>query len=194
MTQPAVDGPAQDAGASAHPERPAHPERRTRQGETPWRKAAIIAAAGVPAGLLWWLLAPSGLNLLTGNPELAAGTNTATWLPRDLVLAGLCLLAGCIAGSVVSGAKHGQPAPGTVILVVLAGAAGALIAWGTGVLSAQWWGTPADTSASASVAFSLRSYAVLAIWPAAIALAIFLNSLFPGSASQRRPAAGGHVK
>jgi hypothetical protein len=146
----------------------------------------VIAAAGVPVGLLWWLLAPSGLNLLTGNPDLATGTNTATWLPRDLVLAGLCLLAGCIAGSLVSGSKHHQPTTGTVLLVVLAGAAAALLAWGTGVLSAQLWGAPADTSASASVAFSLRSYAVLALWPAAIALAIFLGSLFPGSGGKPR--------
>jgi hypothetical protein len=146
----------------------------------------VIAAVGIPVGLLWWLLAPSGLNLLTANPDLAAGTNTGTWLPRDLVLAGLCLLAGCIAGSFVAGSKHHQPAPSTVLVVVLAGAAGALIAWGTGVLVAQWWGAPADTSASASAAFSLRSYAVLAIWPAAIALAIFLNSLFPGSGGKPR--------
>lgn len=192
MTQPAVDGPVQHPGETMTPEYPLdpegslQPERKRRRGASPWAKAAAIAAAGIPVGLLWWLLAPSGLNLLTGNPDLAAGTNTATWLPRDLVLAGLCLLAGCIAGSFVSGSKHEQPAPGTVILVVLAGAAGALLAWGTGVLSARWWGAPADTSASASVAFSLRSYAVLAIWPGTIALAIFLNALFPGSGGKRR--------
>lgn len=201
MTQPAVDGPVHHTGEPAQPERPmsletnpspetnlsleTNPEQPGPDG-TPWRKAAVIAAAGVPVGLLWWLLAPSGLNLLTGDPDLAAGTNTATWLPRDLVLAGLFLLAGCIAGSFVAGTKHHQPGPGTVILVVLAGLAGALIAWGTGVLSAQWWGAPADTSASASIAFSLRSYAVLAIWPAAIALAIFLNTLFPGSGGKPR--------
>ena len=183
MTQSAVDGPVHHTGEPAQPER--HAEGQPGPGGT-WRKAAVIAAAGIPVGLLWWLLAPSGLNLLTGNPDLAAGTNTATWLPRDLVLAGLCLLTGCIAGSFVTGNKHQQPGPGTVVLVVLAGAAGALIAWGTGVLSAQWWGAPADTSASASVAFSLRSYAVLAIWPAAIALAIFLNSLFPGNGGKPR--------
>ncbi|WP_090583608.1 hypothetical protein [Arthrobacter sp. ov407] len=195
MTQPAVDGPVHHTGEPAQPDRPmsletnlsleTNPEQPGPDW-TPWRKAAVIAAAGVPVGLLWWLLAPSGLNLLTGDPDLAAGTNTATWLPRDLVLAGLFLLAGCIAGSFVAGTKHHQPGPGTVILVVLAGLAGALIAWGTGVLSAQWWGAPADTSASASIAFSLRSYAVLAIWPAAIALAIFLNTLFPGSGGKPR--------
>ncbi|WP_427132582.1 hypothetical protein [Pseudarthrobacter sp. S9] len=174
MTQPVVDGPVQP-----HAEDPTQPEPKPGRRATPWREAAAIAAAGMPVGLLWWLLAPSGLNLLTGNPELAAGRNTATWLPRDLVLAGLFLLAGCIAGAVVSGSKHDQPAPGSIILLVLSGALGAVIAWGTGVLSGHWWGAAVDTSANASIAFSLRSYAILAIWPAAIALSIFLQSLFP---------------
>ena len=118
-------------------------------------------------GLLWWLLAPSGLNLLSGNPELRSGGNTEGWLPRDLVLAGLFLLAGCISGAVASGSKHHGPSGRDVLLAVGAGALGALAAWGTGVLCGLWWGTPEDTSASASIAFSLRSFAVLAIWPAA---------------------------
>jgi hypothetical protein len=144
----------------------------------PWRQAAAIAAAGVPLGLLWWLLAPSGLNLLTRDPALASGSNTASWLPRDLVLAGLFLLAGCIAGALVSGSKHAEPAARTVVLAVLAAALGSLLAWGTGVLSGHWWGAPADTSANESIAFSLRSYSVLAIWPAALSLAVFLDSAF----------------
>ena len=132
------------------------------------------------------MLAPSGLNVLTGDPDLAAGTNTATWLPRDLVLAGLCLLAGCITGSFVAGNKHQQPGPGTVVLRGPRRRCRCAHRLGNRCASAQWWGAPADTSASASVAFSLRSYAVLAIWPAAIALAIFLNSLFPGNGGKPR--------
>ena len=129
-------------------------------------------------GLLWWLLAPSGLNLLSGDPDLRSGGNTEGWLPRDLVLAGLFLLAGCISGAVASGSKHHAPSGRDVLLAVGAGALGALAAWGTGVLCGLWWGTPEDTSASASIAFSLRSLAVLAIWPAATALTIFLNTVF----------------
>ena len=142
------------------------------------RKAAVIAAAGVPVGLLWWLLAPSGLNLLSGNPELRSGGNTEGWLPRDLILAGLFLLAGCISGAVASGSKHHGPSGRDVLLAVGAGALGALAAWGTGVLCGLWWTPPEDTSASASIAFSLRSFAVLAIWPAAAALTLFLNTVF----------------
>ncbi|MCU1531406.1 MAG: hypothetical protein JWO49_977 [Arthrobacter sp.] len=199
MTQPAAHGPLQQhaedpgqsglsgnrnglpADAASGPAgvgqaAPASPGRRDRG--RPWRQAAAIAAAGVPVGVLWWLLAPSGLNLLMRDPALASGSNIAGWLPRDLVLAGLFLLAGCVAGVLVSGSKHAEPAPRTIILAVLAAALGAVLAWGTGVLSGQWWGAPTEAAANASIAFSLRSYPVLAIWPAALALAVFLDSAF----------------
>lgn len=146
----------------------------------------MIAAAGIPVGLLWWVLAPSGLNLLSGDPALARGSNVTAWLPRDLLLAGMFLLAGCITGVLVSGTRHDEPTTRTVALAVASAAAGALIAWGVGVLAGQWWGAPQDTSANASVAFSLRSYQLLAVWPAAVALAIFLSIVFRKPA----PAAG----
>lgn len=189
MTQPAVHGQFRQ-DAPHHTPHDAQPAAQVaaRRAVT-WRKAAIIAAAGIPVGLLWWLLAPSGLNLLSGNPELRGGSNTEGWLPRDLVLAGLFLLAGCISGAVSSGSKHSEPSGRDVLLAVGAGALGALAAWGTGVLCGLWWGTPEDTSANASIAFSLRSLAVLAIWPAAAALTLFLNSVFTTSKPAADPGA-----
>ncbi|MDN4644166.1 hypothetical protein [Arthrobacter sp. PsM3] len=192
-----------DTHQDAHQDVPGDTPRRTGRGYGPesasgrpvreaesravsWRKAAVIAAAGVPVGLLWWLLAPSGLNLLSGNPELRSGANTEGWLPRDLVLAGLFLLAGCIAGALASGSKHDGPSGRDVLLAVGAGALGALATWGTGVMCGLWWGTPEVTSAGASSAFSLRSLAVLAIWPACTALTILLNTLF----TTQQPEAG----
>ena len=185
MTQPAVHLPAErsddggDGPAGQNPERVA--------GGTGLRRAALIAAFGVPVGLLWWVLAPSGLNVLSGDPALRNGSNLETWLPRDLVLAGLFLLTGCIAGALASGTKHQEPSSKDVVLAVAAGMAGALLAWGTGVLCGLWWGTPEDASTNASVAFALRSYAVLTIWPGAIALAIFAGRLF---AAPRKPVSG----
>jgi hypothetical protein len=129
-------------------------------------------------GLLWWVLAPSGLNLLSGDPALASGSNVSAWLPRDLVLAGLFLLAGCITGVLVSGTRHDEPTARAVILAVASAAAGALVAWGVGVLAGQWWGAAQGTAANAGVAFSLRSYQLLAVWPAAVALAVFLAIAF----------------
>ena len=169
MTQPAVHGQhPYDAPQTVRPGRhsaPAsggaasgHPAPETGRSAVSWRKAAVIAAAGVPVGLLWWLLAPSGLNLLSGNPELRSGGNTEGWLPRDLVLAGLFLLAGCISGAVASGNQHHGPSgTGTSSWPWAQAPLAPSLAWGTGVLCGLWWGTPEDTSASASIAFSLRS-------------------------------------
>jgi hypothetical protein len=186
MTQPAVPVPVhQSDDGEDGPGRP--PLRERGAGGTGLRRAAAIAAFGVPVGLLWWVLAPSGLNVLSGDPALRNGSNLETWLPRDLVLAGLFLLAGCLAGAQASGIKHQEPSSKDVVLAVAAGALGALLAWGTGVLCGLWWGTPEDSSTNASVAFSLRSYAVLVIWPAAVALSIFLGRFFT---APRKPAAG----
>lgn len=185
MTHPAVNLPARQL-EDGH-DGPGRPGPERSRGGAQWRKAAAIAAAGVPVGLLWWVLAPSGLNLLSGDAALRNGSNLETWLPRDLVLAGLFLLAGCIAGALASGTKHEEPSGPDVVITVLAAALGGAIAWGTGVLCGVWWGPAADTVAGASTAFSLRSYAVLAIWPAAVALSIFLGSLFTAA---RNPDAG----
>lgn len=144
--------------------------RRPRRG---WAWVAGIIAAGVPAGLLWWLLAPGGQNLISGNAALASGTNTQGWLPRDLVLAGIFVFAGCLVAVLLSGRVDG----GTrrlLLLSVGASAAAAVLAWQTGVLAGAWLGGPQDTSANASVAFSLRSLTVLVLWPAAVAAGFFV--------------------
>jgi hypothetical protein len=60
---------------------------------------------------------------------------------------------------------------------VIGGAVGAVIAWQAGVLAGQWWGPAEDTAPNASIAFSLRSFAVLAVWPAAVAISVFVVNL-----------------
>jgi hypothetical protein len=196
MTQPAVHRPVQQPeDGKDGPGRAGWMHGAVRiqgAGRTRLRWPAAIAAAGVPVGLLWWVLAPSGLNVLSGNPALRNGSNLDTWLPRDLVLAGLFLLAGCIAGALASGVREEERSVMDVVLLVAAGALGALLAWRTGVLCGQWWGAPEDASANASVAFSLRSYAVLAIWPAAVALTLFLGRFLaaPKTPAARKPAPG----
>jgi hypothetical protein len=178
MTQPAAHLSHDDHGGGSGAAGTSRTRPAARRTGLPGKGLIAIAAAGIPVGLLWWLLAPTGLNLLTRDPALGAGSNPETWLPRDLVLAGLTLLAGCLAGVLVAGNRPARLQNATVILAVAAGAAGSLLAWGTGLLAGSWWGAPADTSASASVAFSLRAHAVLLIWPAATALAIFFATVF----------------
>ncbi|WP_458110858.1 hypothetical protein M1D88_10505 [Arthrobacter sp. R1-13] len=144
---------------------------------------ALILLAGIPLGVAWWLLAPSGLNLLSGDPGLASGMNTTGWLPRDLVLAGLLLLGGCMTGVLISG-KDG-PTVRNIVIAVLCGAVASVIAWRVGILAAEWWGTAEDASANPSIAFSLRAYPVLLVWPAATALSVFVVNLV---SLMRRPA------
>lgn len=153
----------------------------------PWKWFAAVAAGGVPVGLLWWLLAPGGMNLITRNPALADGTNPEVWLLRDLTLAGLCVFAGCLVAVFLT-EKGGRDPQAAFLLGLAGGLGGVLIAWLTGVLAGQLWGGPADTSVNASVAFSLRSLPVLILWPAATATSVFVLSLInllksgPGSA------------
>lgn len=160
----------------------ARPARRL-----PWSLLLVPAAAGIPAGLLWWLLAPGGLNLITRDPALSSGTFPLVWLPRDLTLAGILVLAGCLLAVFLSDGK--RPDPQAALLAGLAGGlAGSAVAWGTGVLVARLWGPAVDASANASIAFSLRAWPVLLLWPAATAVSVFVLELF--GAGGRKPDAG----
>ena len=160
----------------------------------PWTWFGAAAAGGVPLGLLWWLLAPGGLNLITRNPALGNGTNPETWLPRDLTLGGLLVFAGCLVAVFLTD-KGGRAAQPAFLLSLAGGLVGGLIAWQTGVLSGRLWGQPVDATFNASVAFSLRSMSVLLVWPAATAASVFflslLNLLRTGTDAGSAPVAGG---
>ncbi|TLM82853.1 hypothetical protein [Pseudarthrobacter sp. NamE5] len=163
--------------------------RRRNHPRLPWATLAVPAVAGVPLGILWWVLAPGGLNLITRDPGLASGTNPAVWLPRDLTLAGLLVLAGCILAVVVSDRKRRDPR--AEFLMALAGAlGGAVLALQAGLLAARFWGPAVDASINASIAFSLRAWPVLLLWPAATAVSVFALELF--ALLGRKPDAGGH--
>lgn len=141
-----------------------------------WAWFAAATAGGIPVGLLWWLLAPGGLNLITRDARLGEGTNPEVWLPRDLTLAGLFVFAGCLMAVFMTD-KSRRSRPEDLVLALAGTLAGAVIAWQAGMFAANLWGTPADTSVNASVAFSLRSLSVLLLWPAATAVGTFAISL-----------------
>ncbi|MFK0040795.1 hypothetical protein ACIQTW_13250 [Paenarthrobacter sp. NPDC090517] len=138
----------------------------------------LPAASGVVAGLIWWLLAPGGLNLVSGNPDLANAANPDSWLPRDLVLAALMLLAGCLTGVMLDGKLNGDGAARRFAFALLGGALGAVFAWLVGLLAAQLLGPAPDPALGPGFGFTLRSYAVLVLWPAAIAFITFVLALF----------------
>jgi len=192
MTQPAASSPArhQDEAGNVRASRSLVQQRNPRSRL--W--AAGIAASGLPAGILWWLLAPGGLNLVSGNAALASGANTQGWLARDLVLAGLFVFAGCLVAVLLSGRKDAGSSR-TLLLSVGASGVAAVLAWQTGLLAGLWLGGPQDTSVSASVAFSLRSYTVLLLWPAAAACGYFAISVFEllHRPQEGQPSAGDRV-
>ncbi|WP_159707653.1 hypothetical protein [Arthrobacter sp. 18067] len=168
MTEPTVHVPAVAEPA------PAPRPRRFR--EVRW--LALPAASGVLLGVVWWLLAPGGLNLVSGNPELANAANPESWLPRDLVLAALMLLAGCFTGVTLDGKLQGPSVGRRLVFALVGGALGGVIAWLVGLLAAQLFGPAPDPALGPGFGFTLRSYAVLVLWPAATSFITFVLALF----------------
>ncbi|MEV7606151.1 hypothetical protein AB0N65_11990 [Paenarthrobacter sp. NPDC089322] len=151
---------------------PASPSPARRSRAVWW--FAVPAVSGVMLGVLWWVLAPGGLNVISGNPELGDPANPDTWLPRDLVLAALMLVSGCATGLLLDGKLQGEGAGIRLASAVAGGGVGAVIAWVVGLQAAQFWGAASDPA----YGFSLRSYAVLFLWPGAIAFLTFVLALF----------------
>ncbi|MDR6439119.1 hypothetical protein J2790_004294 [Paenarthrobacter nicotinovorans] len=168
MTEPTVHVPAAAEPAPA-------PPRRVPK-DALW--IVLPAGGGILLGALWWILAPGGLNLVSGNPALADANNPASWLPRDLVLAGLVLLAGCFTGLMLDGKLQGPSVGRRLTLALLGGALGGIVAWLVGLLSAQLFGPAPDPALGPGYGFTLRSYAVLLLWPAATAFITFVLALF----------------
>ncbi|MCP2046360.1 UNVERIFIED_ORG: xanthine/uracil permease [Paenarthrobacter nicotinovorans] len=168
MTEPSVNLQAVSEPAPATTSRPA--------GDFLW--LIIPAVSGIVVGLLWWLLAPGGLNLVSGNPDLSNPDNPESWLPRDLVLAALMLVSGCATGLMLDGKLERASASRRLVFALLGGAAGALLAWLTGLLAAQLWGPPPNPALGPGYGFTLRSYAVLLLWTGATAFVTFILSLF----------------
>lgn len=170
-------------------------QRRGRTGRRDWLWAAIPAVAGVAVGLAWWLLAPGGGNLISRDPAYATGENPAVWLPRDLTLAGLFLLAGCLTAVLLDGKSAEVHAFRRFVLAFLGASAGAVVAWQAGILAGQWWGSPVDTSPDPGIAFSLRALTVLLMWPGSLALSAFiLSALAPDQGAEPPPKRHGRIR
>lgn len=168
MTEPTLDVPAANTATTR--------SAAWRSRDVLW--LVIPAVSGVLTGLLWWVLAPGGLNVLSGNPALANPSNPDSWLPRDLVLAGIMLVAGCAAGLALDGKLNDTGAGRRLGFALGGGAVGAAVSWGVGLLAAQLWGAAPDPSLGPEYGFTLRSYAVLLLWPGATAFVTFVLALF----------------
>ena len=93
-----------------------------------------LALAGVPAGLLWWFLAPRADFRITADGPVVIGSPSQELLVADdvvytLVLAGLGLIAGAAAWRL-----RRRRGVATVVALALGATAAALVAWQVGEL------------------------------------------------------------
>lgn len=155
----------------------------TREGSgTLWRRGITSSVlTGIVAGILWWLLAP-------GGALYGAGTDFFSWLPRDAVLAGLLIVAGALCAVFTmrhprarrrraSSQKQLEDTRLRVIILLLAGFLGAVVAWRMGVFAGDLFQTPPENMPHPSMVFSLRSGPVLLFWPLTSALVVWIWSL-----------------
>lgn len=168
MTQPGPDGQPVYPPAAYTPAVPADLTAAPPASLIRW--FSLTAVAGIPAGLLWWLLAPGGA--LYGS-----GENADTWLPRDLTLGVIGVIAGLVVAAVLFPRRRTASASAKTTAAVVGSIVGSLVAWQVGVLAGTVWGHSPANPVSDSVLFSLRSYAVLALWPGVAALATFALNL-----------------
>lgn len=190
----AADGPVADAGAG-----PARDGRGRRGRAAPtaaayWRgwpeiradlrSSALLvlalALAGVPAGLLWWALAPRADFRVTDTGPVAIGDVSAELLVADdavfvLVLAGVGLLAG--AATWLLRRRRGVA---TVLALALGSCLAAVVAWQVGELLG---GGPseaelADAGARVTTSLTLGSLPGMAVAPFTALLAYVAAVLY----------------
>ncbi|MGY1725883.1 hypothetical protein ACI79J_02825 [Geodermatophilus sp. SYSU D01062] len=170
---PAAVSPARRARAAVLAEL-----RRDLRGAALW--AALIALAGVPAGLLWVWLAPRARFEVVEGGAVPVGRPSAELLVADdsvlvLVLAGLGLLAGGIAW-----AMRRRRGVATVVATAVGAALAGVLAWQLGELLAPG-PTPAqlgDVGTRVTTGLELSSPPALAVAPFAALLVYVVAALF----------------
>jgi hypothetical protein len=152
----------------------------------------VLLLAGLPAGLLWWVVAPRARFEVTEDGAVVLGRPSPELLIADdgvytLVLAGLGLLAGVVAWRL-------RRRRGVAVLVGLAVGTllAALLAWqvgealGAGPTAEQL----ADVGARVTTALRLNSIASVAVGPFAAVLAYVLATLLSAAEDLDRPGPG----
>ncbi|MET0764569.1 MAG: hypothetical protein ABWY29_06860 [Blastococcus sp.] len=154
--------------------------------------AVAFALAGVPAGLLWWLLAPRADFRITDDGPVPLGNPSNELLVADdavlvFVLAGLGVLGGAAVWFL--GRRRGV---GHLLAIALGASAAAVVAWqlgellGAGPTEAQL----ADVGAVVTTALRLHSPAALAVAPFTALLAYLVAVLCSHDDSLGRTTAG----
>jgi hypothetical protein len=154
----------------------------------------VLALAGLPTGVLWWLLAPRADYRITADGPVVIGQPTEELLVADdvvfvLVLAGVGLLAGAVAWRL---RRHRGVA--TLLALAVGTALTGAVAWQLGeVLGAG--PTQADLTAVGGVvttSLTLGSLSALAIGPFTAVLAYVVAVLYVADDGLGRLSVDGH--
>jgi hypothetical protein len=149
-----------------------------------------VTLAGVPAGMVWWALAPRAEFRITEDGPAALGSPSAELFIADdavfvLVMAALGLLAGLAAWAM-------RRARGVALVIVLAAATvfSGAVAWGVGALLG---GGPseadlAEVGAVVTTELGLGSTAALAVAPFVAVLVYLLGVILNADDGLGRPA------
>lgn len=141
-----------------------------------------LAVAGLPAGLLWWLLAPRADFRITSDGPTPIGNPSDELLVADdviftLIVAGLGLLAGLILWW-----RRGFRGVAAVVALALGTLAAGVLAWQLGE-SLGPGPSPAalrHVGATVTTGLHLASWPALAIGPAVALLAYFIAAALNG--------------
>jgi LPXTG-motif cell wall-anchored protein len=152
-----------------------------------------LALAGVPAGLLWWWLAPRADFRITESGPVVIGNPSEELLVGDdvvftLVLAGLGLLAGAAAWWL-----RRRRGVATLLALALGTAVAAVVAWQVGALlgAGPTKAQLADVGARGTTALHLGSLPALAVGPFVAVFAYLVPALVLRTDDLGRVPAGG---
>lgn len=141
-----------------------------------------LAVAGLPAGLLWWLLAPRADFRITSDGPTPIGNPSDELLVADdviftLIVAGLGLLAGLILWW-----RRGFRGVAAVVALALGTLAAGVLAWQLGELLGPGPSSAAlrHVGATVTTGLHLASLPALAIGPAVALLVYFIAAALNG--------------
>ncbi|MGG5172955.1 hypothetical protein ACQR35_12405 [Pseudarthrobacter sp. J1738] len=134
------------------------------------KSVALTSVLGLPAAVLWWLLAP-------GGRILGDAADPMQWFPRDLVFGAVGVGAGIIVALVVFFRTPGRASSPLFLALIVGACLASLIAWQLGQLLGYFWVPLTSAPAGSGVNFTLRSWALLTAWPGALAVMLCGMSL-----------------
>ncbi|MBL0705489.1 hypothetical protein [Sinomonas cellulolyticus] len=138
-------------------------ERRERMSLVRWTVYPVLT--GLVLGTVWAAAAPGGL-------FYGSGSDYQSWAERDLLFAGLGLLAGAVIAVVLSATRRRAGLPNRGLAALAGSVLGTFAAWGTGVGLTRVLGSRGVSPSVPETVFGLQALSSLAVWPGVVALTV----------------------